>query len=34
MDENIGSTESLEGELSTIEGVQNVDVVDVRRAIG
>jgi len=34
MDENIGSTDSLEQELGTINGVNSVDVVDVRRAIG
>jgi elongation factor 1-beta len=34
MDEKIGSTESLEQALASIEGVNSVDVVDVRRAIG
>ncbi|MBU0461700.1 MAG: elongation factor 1-beta [Nanoarchaeota archaeon] len=34
MDESIGSTESLEGEIAGIEGVVSVDVSDVRRAIG
>lgn len=34
MDEDIGSTEKLEQEISGIEGVNSVDVVDVRRAIG
>jgi elongation factor 1-beta len=34
MDENKGSTEPLENEISGIEGVQSVEVVDVRRAIG
>lgn len=34
MDEKKGSTESLEKEISTIEGVQSVEVTDVRRAVG
>ena len=34
MAENIGSTEKLEDDISDIEGVQSVDVTDVRRAIG
>ncbi len=34
MDEQIGSTDPLENDMSTIAGVNSVDVVDVRRAIG
>jgi elongation factor 1-beta len=34
MDEAKGGTEKLEDELVKIPGVQSVDVVDVRRAIG
>ena len=34
MDENIGSTDELEEKISRIEGVNSVEVVDVRRAIG
>ena len=34
MDEAKGSTEPLEQDLAAIHGVQSVDVVDVRRAIG
>ena len=34
MDENIGSTEELEKSISEIKGIQSVEVVDVRRAIG
>jgi elongation factor 1-beta len=34
MDEKKGSTEPLEKDISGIEGVQSVEVVDVRRAIG
>lgn len=34
MDEKKGSTEKLEREISGIEGVQSVEIVDVRRAIG
>ena len=34
MDEKLGSTEPLEHDLATIQGVGSVDVIDVRRAIG
>ena len=34
MDENKGSTESLENEITEFEGVQSVEVTDVRRALG
>ena len=34
MDEKKGSTDSLEDEISSIEGIQSVEVTDVRRAIG
>jgi len=34
MDEQQGSTEPLENTISEIEGVNSVDVTDVRRAIG
>jgi len=34
MDEGLGSTESLEEQISKIKGVQSVDVTDVRRAVG
>jgi len=34
MDESIGSTEKLEEQINAIEGVQSVDVTDVRRTIG
>ena len=34
MDENLGSTEELENNISRIENVNSVEVVDVRRAIG
>lgn len=34
MDEKIGSTETLEQEIGGIEGVNSVEVIDVRRAIG
>lgn len=34
MDEKLGSTESLEEDISSIEGVQSVETIDVRRAIG
>jgi len=34
MDEGKGSTQSLEDAISEIEGVQSVEVVDVRRAVG
>ena len=34
INESRGSTEPLEKEISDIEGVNSVDVVDVRRGIG
>ena len=34
MDESKGSTEKLEHKISQIEGVESVEVTDVRRAIG
>lgn len=34
MDEKKGSTDSLENDIETIEGVQSVEVTDVRRAVG
>ena len=34
MDENKGSTEKLENNISKINGVNSVEVIDVRRAIG
>ncbi|MEK6963560.1 MAG: elongation factor 1-beta [Nanoarchaeota archaeon] len=34
MDEKKGGTETLEGQINTIEGVQSCEVTDVRRAIG
>ena len=34
MDESKGSTESLEKQISDIEGVASAEAVDVRRAIG
>lgn len=34
MDEDIGSTETLESDISEIKGVNSVEVIDVRRAIG
>ena len=34
MDESKGSTEALEGNIKNIAGVNSVEVVDVRRAIG
>ncbi|MBN2458605.1 elongation factor 1-beta [Candidatus Woesearchaeota archaeon] len=34
MDESKGSTEELERDISTIEGVNSVEVTDVRRAVG
>ena len=34
MDEAKGSTEPLEKEIESVEGVNSVDVVDVRRALG
>lgn len=34
MDEKKGSTEPLEEEIAKIKGVNSVEVIDVRRAIG
>lgn len=34
MDESKGSTEVLENKIAQIEGVESVEVTDVRRAIG
>lgn len=34
MDEDKGSTDSLEEQIKAISGVNSVDIVDVRRAIG
>ena len=34
MDESKGSTEDLENSISSLEGVNSVEVVDVRRAVG
>lgn len=34
MDESKGSTEELENRISRIDGIESVEVVDVRRAIG
>lgn len=34
MDESKGSTEDLEDQLRNIEGVNSVETIDVRRAIG
>ena len=34
MDENIGSTENLEEKIKKIDGVESVEVTDVRRAVG
>lgn len=34
MDEEIGSTEALEQKISQLEGVESVEVPDVRRAVG
>jgi elongation factor 1-beta len=34
MDENIGSTEDLEKNIKELDGVNSVDVTDVRRAVG
>lgn len=34
MDENKGSTEPLEKQISEIEGVNSAEVTDVRRAVG
>tara|TARA_Y100000294_G_scaffold174977_1_gene194094 strand:- start:4594 stop:4872 length:279 start_codon:yes stop_codon:yes gene_type:complete len=33
-DEEKGSTDSLEEQLKTIEGVNSVETIDVRRAVG
>lgn len=34
MDESKGSTEALEQKISQLDGVESVEVTDVRRAIG
>ena len=34
MDESKGATDSLEKEISELDGANSVDVVDVRRALG
>lgn len=34
MDESIGSTEALEEKISQIDGVESVEMTDVRKAIG
>ena len=34
MEESIGSTEELESKISQLEGVESVEVTDVRRAVG
>lgn len=34
MDESKGSTDRLESEISTLPGVESVEVTDVRRALG
>lgn len=34
MDENKGGTEKLEDDISNIDGINSVSVVDVRRAFG
>ena len=34
MDEQKGSTEPLEKEIQKLEGVNSVEVIDVRRAVG
>ena len=34
MDEDKGSTEALEEQVATVEGVNSVEVTDVRRALG
>lgn len=34
MDESLGSTDDLEEKVENIEGVNSVEVTDVRRAIG
>ena len=34
MDESLGSTEKIEEDVAEIEGVQSVEITDVRRAVG
>jgi elongation factor 1-beta len=34
MDEELGGTETLEKQINEVEGVQSVETIDVRRAIG
>lgn len=34
MDEKIGATDALEQKISQLEGVESVEVPDVRRAVG
>ena len=34
MDESLGGTDSLEEKIKEVKGVQSVEVIDVRRAIG
>ncbi len=34
MDESLGGTDSLEEKINELKGVQSVEVIDVRRAIG
>ena len=34
MDESKGSTENLEKDIASINGIQSVEITDVRRAIG
>jgi len=34
MEESLGSTEKLEGQISKIEDVNSVEIIDVRRAVG
>jgi len=34
MDENIGSTDKLEENIKSLEGVESVETTDVRRALG
>jgi elongation factor 1-beta len=34
MDENIGGTDKLEEQIKHIDGVESVEAIDVRRAIG
>jgi elongation factor 1-beta len=34
MEESIGSTEALEEDIKNMDGIQSVEVTDVRRAIG